>query len=562
MVELPKTSDYIIIGGGLSGCVLASRLSQYLPSSTITLLEAGPSPTPSPSSPQNSPLTTAILTSPLAVFAAHHSPLDWNYTTVPQKHLDGRETYAAAGKILSGGTAINYGTWTRGARVDYDAWGEIVGDKGWGYEGMLGYFRRTEHLVAGERKEEHGYEGNIHVVGVKDSAKKRVYPLREQVRSGWERMGVKYNEDGNAGDPEGIVEVVENWREGKRQLASVAYNLSRVNVVTGVLVKRVIIENRDGRQRATGVELADGRKIVATKEIIISAGAYRTPQVLMLSGIGPAAQIQNNGIEVALDQPEVGKNLYDHINCFTFWKLRNPELGLAFGTPLWSAPAYQMGFPADWMISERTPDQEMEAALKADGDIEDRHGLLKAGRCHTESIVAYAPGGFSFVGVDVPLDGTYMSATVIGMLPTSRGSITISSSDPTDAPVLDPNFNATETDRASMRYGLRRIMQFFQDTPEGQEMVVEELRPDGYNQLSSKSTNEEFDARIRRIGNAIYHPAGSAAMGKVVDTELKVMGIEGLRVVDASVIPVSICAHYQVPLYATAEKAADLIAGR
>ncbi|KAE8450823.1 hypothetical protein EG329_005736 [Mollisiaceae sp. DMI_Dod_QoI] len=553
MAELPASSDYIIIGGGLAGCVLASRLSQYLPHCSITLLEAGPSPAGNP-----------LVTHPLAVFAAHHSDIDWNYTTVSQRHLNNRTTYAAGGKILSGGTAINYGTWTRGARVDYDHWAEVVGDEGWGYEGMLKYFKRTERVIgSGKEKEDaHGYEGNIHVVSVKDSNENRVYPLREKVRSGWERMGVKYNEDGNGGDPEGIVEVVENWREGKRQLASVAYDLSSVNVVTGVLVKRVIVEKKEGKNIATGVELADGRKIVAMKEVIVSAGAYRTPQVLMLSGIGPSAELEKHGIPSVLEAPEVGKNFSDHMNCFTFWKLKQPELGLALGTPLWSDPAFQMGIPADWLISEHAPDEQVKSALQADGDVQDQHGLLKSGRCHTESIVAYGPGGFSFIGVNIPLDGTFMSATVIGTLPTSRGSITISSGDPAAAPIIDPNFYATESDRVAMRYGMRRIMQFFQDTPEGQAMVVEELPPDGFKKLSSDSTDEELDERIQRVGSTIFHPAGSAMMGKVVDTELKVMGIQGLRVVDSSIIPVGICAHYQVPVYATAEKAADLIAGR
>lgn len=552
--DLPSSADYIIIGGGLAGCTLASRLHQYSPNLSILLIEAGPDPTGNP-----------LVTNPLACFAAHGSDIDWNYTTVPQKHLDNRSTYASAGKILSGGTATNYGTWTRGPKADYDLWAKIVGDESWSYEGLLPYFKRTE-TYHGEREDEgekhYGFEGAIHAVSVGASSEKRRYPLRESVRSAWEKVGVKYTTDANAGNPLGMTELVENWRDGKRQLACEAYDLSGVHVVTDTLVQKVVIEDQGGEKTATGVQLADGRVIKAGKEVIVSAGAYRTPQVLMLSGIGPTAELGKVGISVAFDSPFVGQNFFDHLNCFMFWKLRRPDEGLALGTTLWKDPAYFMGFPCDWIVSERTPDAEMEAALKVDGDEKDTHELLDPNRCHTESMVCYSPGGFSFAKMDVPMDGTYISALVVGMVPTSRGSITISSTSPADSPVIDPNFYATEVDRAAMRAGFRQLLRLFQDTPEGQEMVETEMAPEGYPKLNAKSTDEEIDHRIRRMGNTLFHPAGSASMGKVVDTKLRVKGVQRLRVVDASVMPSCPCAHFQVPVYAIAEKAADMIAGR
>jgi choline dehydrogenase-like flavoprotein len=554
MAEVPNSADYIIIGGGLAGCTLASRLKHYLPTSTILLLEAGPSP-------KGNPLTVE----PLACFAAHKSDIDWNYTSTPQSHLNNRTTYAAGGKILGGGSATNYGTWTRGPKVDYDLWGKIVGDNSWGYEGLVEYFKRTERVVGkadGGKDGEHGYNGPIHVVSVTKSSEKRRYPLREKTRAAWEKVGVKTIADGNAGDPIGCAEIVENWREGKRQISSDAYGLEDVQVITDTLVKRVVVEEKGGVKTATGVELADGQVILAAKEVIVSAGAYRTPQVLLLSGIGPASELAEVGIPLALDAPQVGKNFFDHMNCFSWWKLKHPEEGLSLGSPLLTDPAFFMGMPSDWVVTEHAADAEMRKALETDGDAGDRYGLLDPARGHTETIVCYSPGGASLVDVEVPFDGTYISVVLLGMVPTSRGSVTISSKDPAAQPVIDPNFYATEADRVAVRAAFRQVMRFFQDTPEGKDMAETELPPAGYPKLTSSSTDDEFDARVKRVGSTIFHPGGTAAMGKVVDTELKVKGIEGLRVVDASVLPIPLCAHYQVPVYAIAEKGADLIAKR
>jgi choline dehydrogenase-like flavoprotein len=324
-------------------------------------------------------------------------------------------------------------------------------------------------------------------------------------------------------------------------------------------VKRVVVENKGGVKTAAGVELADGRVIGAGKEVIVSAGAYRTPQVLLLSGIGPADELARVGIPLTLDAPEVGKNFFDHMNCFSWWKLKHPEEGSSLGSPLMTDPAFFIGLPSDWVVTEHAPDAEMRNALEADGDAADQYGLLDPARGHTETLVCYSPGGASLAGVEVPFDGTYISVVLMGMVPTSRGSVTISSKDPKDQPVIDPNFYATEADRVAVRAAFRQVMRFFQDTPEGKDMVEEELPPAEFSKLTATSTDEEFDARVKRVGSTIFHPGGTAAMGKVVDTELKVKGIERLRVVDASVLPIPLCAHYQVPVYAIAEKAADLI---
>jgi choline dehydrogenase-like flavoprotein len=541
--------DYIVIGGGLAGCTIASRLHQGNPSLKVLVIEAG-------ADAKGHPLTTA----PLACFGAHNSDIDWAFKSVPQAHLDDRQIYSGAGKALSGSTATNYGTWTRGNKADYDAWGDAVGDSRWSYEGFLPYFKKTEHHHDPHADPmQHGFEGPIHTSTISAGNPNRKYPLRDQVRAAWSSVGVDYIPDGNNGSPHGLTEMVENWRDGKRQLASQAYSLDGVQVLTKTLVNKIILEKRDGSTVAVGVELVGGKVISANKEIILSSGAYRTPQVLMLSGIGPQADLERHNIKVSVDAPEVGRNFYDHMAVTQWWKLRSPELGLSMGTPLWSDPAYALGKPCDWIVITKAPQDKLKEGLAVDGDTTGKSLVLAPERCHLETLVLYAPISAQEVSVNVPFDGTHISTAVLNLMPTSRGSVTIASADPADAPVIDPSFYSTEVDRAMMRAGLRQIMSVMQDTPEGKTMVEHEVPPTGYPKLTPGSEDKEIDARVRRLGTSWWHPAGSAAMGKVVDTDLRVFGVKGLRVVDASVIPVSIAAHYQVCVYALAEKAADLI---
>lgn len=550
-ITAPESADIIIVGGGLAGCALASRLHQGNQSLLILIIEAGADPT-------GHPLTTA----PLASFAAHETDLDWAYHTIPQKSLNNRPIYSPAGKALSGGSATNYGTWTRGTKGDYDHWSKIVGDSRWSYKGMLPYFRKTEtHYDPQGDPTQHGFEGPIHTAGISGSNPNRKYPLREPLLAGWEKVGVRRIQDGNAGSQLGVAEMVENWREGRRQMARDAYDISGTQVLTETLVQRIILEERDGEQVAIGVQLADGtgRIISAKKEVILSAGVYRTPQILMLSGIGPKEELSRHGIPQLVDSPEVGRNFYDHMALCQWWKLKKPEIGAAVGTPLWTDPAYFMGKPCDWVIFSQAPKEQLKAALPAAGiSSEAEQALLDPECCHSETLVVYVPTG-KWTGFTLPMDGTYISSCVLGIMPTSRGAITLASSDPKDNPVLDPNFYNSEADKVMLRNGIRQVTKLFIDTPEGRDMVECEVVPEGCKPFALESTDEEIDARVRMLGGSFYHPAGSAAMGKVVDADLKVYGVKGLRIVDASVIPVSIAGHYQVATYATAEQAADII---
>ncbi|PLB55927.1 alcohol oxidase [Aspergillus steynii IBT 23096] len=545
--------EYIVIGAGLAGSALASRLAQKSPEARILVLEAG-------SSVVDHPLTGA----PMACFGAHYSPLDWAYSTTPQSHLDGRVCYNAAGKAVGGGSATNYGTWTRGNSADYELWAKQVGDPAWGYDGLVPYFKRAESKVpfAAADEDIHGKDGPIQNVTVSASSDERKYPLKEPLRAAWERVGVPVVGDASAGKPFGIHELTENWRDGKRQLSSEAYGLRQqknVTIVTETLVQKVLTETRDGQLTAVGVETVDGRSFTARSEVVVSAGAYRTPQVLLLSGIGPREEIEKHGLSVVADLPDVGRNFHDHFSFNQWWKLRNPEEGLSMGTSKWNSPAYGLGLPCDWNATVQAPRADIERALKVDGETVEGHPYLASDFLHAETLVVYAPAGAAISGVDVPMDGTHIASAVLGMVPTSRGSVTLASADAQTAPVIDPNYYATEVDRAALRAAIRQVARVLTATPEGQSIVEGELTRPGFAPLGPDSSDEAIDAVVKQGGQTFYHPAGSASMGKVVDTQLRVKGVQGLRVVDASVLPVPITGHYQAVIYAIAEKAADLI---
>jgi choline dehydrogenase-like flavoprotein len=217
------------------------------------------------------------------------------------------------------------------------------------YEGLLPYFRQMETYVDERRvgTNVHGVEGLIHNVSVSRSGSERNYPLREPLRKAWARMGVKDILDANGGSPLGLGELVENWREGKRQIASEIFGILErpsVTVLTEAMVQRVLVEeDESGSKVAKGVQLVGGQIFHASKEVVISAGVYRTPQVLMLSGIGPQDELSKHGIDTILDAPEVGRNFHDHFAFVQWWKLRHPEKGLSIGTPLWTSPDYGVG---------------------------------------------------------------------------------------------------------------------------------------------------------------------------------------------------------------------------
>ena len=403
----------------------------------------------------------------------------------------------------------------------------------------------------------------MHTSSVSTSGRK--YPLRDAVLRAWKSLGLKHIGDANGGHPQGIAELVENRRDGLRQLTSQVYPLTGVHLLTESLAKRVLLtQGQEGSKVATGVELADGRQLrVKTRgEILLCAGSYRSPQILMLSGIGPKDELMKHHIPQQVDSPWVGKNFHDHQMIFHYWKLRHPEKGLAMGSPAFADPTFTRGNPADWLATMSVPTAGLKAAIVKDegiSDVDDNHMLLKGPRSHLEMDVLYAAFGAEQIGLQIPIDGTAIMSYYMACLPSSRGSITLASPDPAAHPVIDPNYSATEADRFVMREGWRVLSKLMLETPEGKELVIDEITPEGHHCLSSTAPDEEIDRRLKIGGVSCSHPGASCSMGKVVDAECRVKGVQGLRVVDASVIPVPLAAHYQAPVFALAEQAVEII---
>ena len=457
---------------------------------------------------------------------------------------------------------ITLGGWIRGDALDYAEWARQVSDDRWSYKGLLPYFRRSEHhFDHSADPEQHGFDGPMHTTSV--SASGRKYPLRETVRKAWLNLGLEEVQDANKGAPLGVTELVENRRDGLRQLTSVAYPLKGVHVMTETLVDRVLLRDGSHGKIAYGVELVDKRQfhLRPEGEIILSAGAYRSPQVLMLSGVGDSHELAQHGISSQIYLPSVGKNFHDHMMIHRYWKLRHPEKHLAMGSPAFTDPAFEKGYPIDWLATTTVPHAALKSAIEKDEGIPiyDDHVLLKGPRCHLEMMVIYAASGGEQSGLDVPVNGTSIMTYSLACLPTSRGTIKLGSTDPAKPPVIDPNYRATEADKFVSREGWRAMSHLMLETPEGKELVADEILPKGHECLFSDAPDDLIDARIKLGGVTCYHPAGSVSMGKAVDSSLKVFGVKSLRVVDASVMPVPLAAHYQALVFALAEQAVDII---
>lgn len=360
--------------------------------------------------------------------------------------------------------------------------------------------------------------------------------------------GLQFNPDMNSGEPNGVAKLVENWHQASRQHAAICYDLHGVHVKTDTVVQRIIFEGK----KAIGVELLDGERLTASKEVIISCGALRTPQLLMLSGIGTKFELSNHNIQQVAELP-VGQYLHDHGSINMVWKLKNPEKGYTFGSPSFNKPEYANGNPMDWIVSAAVPDKDLYKAASADGT-----KFEPGPRTDFEVTVMYAITAAAPVEM-APMDGTHITTGILCLSPTSRGTVTLASDKATDNAVVDPRYFTTEHDRAVIRAGMRLTMQAMESAAM-KEYVEGETPPPGMPRISSVSSDKELDKRVEAMSWSWFHTAGTASMGKVVDSKCRVYGVEGLRVVDTSIIPLSITAHLQAPMYAIAESAAELIA--
>ncbi|MCE3271038.1 MAG: choline dehydrogenase [Ramlibacter sp.] len=529
--SLPATVDYLIVGGGSAGCVLAARLSED-PSVQVALLEAGP------------PDTSVLIHCPAGLaLLAKNGQANWGFQTVPQAGLNGRRGYQPRGKVLGGSSSVNAMIYLRGQRADYDRWA-AEGNAGWSWNEVLPYFRRAEH-------NERGADA-FHATG----GPLNVMDLRSPNRFGsvfveaGKQAGYAENRDFNGISQEGVGLYQVTHKDGERFSAAKAYlapNRQRPNlhVVTGAHATRVLLEGR----RAVGVAWRqDGkdRELRARREVILSAGALLSPQLLMLSGIGPAAQLQRHGIPVVHDLPGVGRNLHDHVDVVQV--VDAPHLTDLFGlSPRGLVNAFR-GI-LEWRRHRR--------------------GLLTTNFAEAGGFIRSTPeepapdlqlhfviGKLVDHGRKTVFGHGY-SCHVCLLQPKSRGTVTLASADPLAAPLIDPNFLADPDD-------VRRLVRGFQAMRHIlRQPALAGLR--GRELAASASAQDEaaIEAFIRGHADTIYHPVGTCRMGSgpdaVVDAQLRVHGIEALRVVDASVMPTIISGNTNAPVIMIGEKAADLV---
>jgi choline dehydrogenase-like flavoprotein len=304
-------------------------------------------------------------------------------------------------------------------------------------------------------------------------------------------------------------------------------------------------------KKAVGVEVTDGHGntlVFKSAEVIVSAGTFRSAQLLLVSGIGPTETLQTHSIPIVHENPHVGTNLHDHLVVPLYWKLKIPNS--AEGSSAFHGPAHQIGLPGDYLAFYHDP--EVAIAAKAEGASEEEVQFLANEKvCHTEVLINYAAAGLGTT--QLKSDGMTVTTMIVDMIPTSRGTITIASSDISTYPVIDPNVYATKADRTAVRNAVRKVLHMLTATELGNLIIDHELTD------YPGHSDEDIDKRMAQWGMPFYHPGGTCSMGTVVDTECKVIGVDGLRVVDASILPVPICAHYQAVVYAVAERAADLI---
>lgn len=524
--------DYIVVGAGSAGAALAARLSESGEHS-VCLIEAG---TKDKNPLIHIPIGLAALT--------RFKNLNWNYYTKAQEELDNREMYWPRGKTLGGSSSVNAMCYIRGAKEDYDQWAQLGAD-GWDWDSVLPYFKKSQNQERGA-DENHGVGGPLNVTDLR-----HVSEISQQFVDSAQELGYANIHDFNADDREGIGFYQVTQKGGQRCSSAKAYIsqvLERENleVKTGCLVQKVVIENNV----ATGVEVFQKRQSIslkATKEVLVCGGAINSPQLLMLSGIGPAAHLEEQGIAVKQDLPGVGQNLQDHLDAIIQWRSETPEgYALAFRSiPGYIKSAYQYLFGRKGMMSS---------------NIAEAGGFLKTKYANglTDIQLHFLPAVLHDHGRRL-IWGYGYGLHICCLYPESRGEIKLRSSNPADQPIIDPRYLSAEKDQKIMI--------------EGVKMARKMLAASVFDQYDSKEvlpgpdveSDEEILSFIRKRSETIYHPVGTCRMGQasdemtVVTPELKVKGIANLRVVDASVMPTLIGGNTNAPTIMIAEKAADMI---
>jgi choline dehydrogenase len=507
----------VIVGAGSAGCVLAARLSED-PDLKVALIEAG------------GPDTAPEIHTPAAFPAVFKSSLDWDLLGEQEPGLGNRRLYLPRGRVLGGSSSINAMIYIRGNRADYDEWA-ATGFEGWGYDDVLPYFKRAEDNERGEDMY-HGVGGPL---GVSDS--RSMHPLVETMIEAAQQAGHEHNPDFNGARQEGVGRFQLTQRGGMRCSCSVAYlNPARgrpnLEILTNAMTTRVLFEG----ERAVGVEVVragDAEEIRADREVILSAGSYQSPVLLMLSGIGPADDLAPLGLEVRENLP-VGENLQDHCMAQVNYLTDEPSLFMAV-TPENIALLESEGRgPLTSNIPEAGAFFRTRPGLEAP-DIE----------------FHFAPSMFFDEGLTAPHDHGYCFGPVV-VKPTSRGKVMLRAPLPDSKPRVLSNFLTSDEDRDSMEAGVRMAMEI------AEQPALKAVERSPY-LVPASDSKEDIWAFIERATQTVYHPTSTCAMGQVVDAELRVYGTDGLRVVDASVMPTITRGNTNAPTIMIAEKAADLI---
>ena len=525
-----ETFDFIIVGAGSAGCVLANRLSASGRHSVL-LIEAG--------GPDRSPWIHI----PLGYGKHFNDPaVNWMYSSAPNPAAGGRKIAQPRGKVLGGSSSINGLVYIRGQREDYDHWRQL-GNAGWAYEDILPYFRKAEEQQRGGN-EFHGADGPLSVSDARDT-----HPLSEDFIAAAVAQGHQRNDDFNGAGQEGFGHYQWTTRNGRRCSAAVAYlhparGRDNLKVVANAHARRLVFEGR----RATGVAYdVKGRERVAHAdgEVLVASGAFNSPQLLQLSGLGPGDLLRRHGIEVIADMPAVGDNLQDHVNAPLIYELRG-------------------AISANDVYNRL--DKRIAAGLRyAFG----RKGLLHMGVAYVGGFIRANPRSaspdiqtllllFSTTAIGgAPHD--YPGCTVVATLlrPESRGTVQIRSADPYAPPAIQPNYLAADADRETLIAGMKAVRKVATDPHFARHTVAERFPG------PEVQSDDELLDYLRVMMRTSYHPVGTCRMGadeaSVVDERLRVRGFEGLRVIDASIMPTLVSGNTNAPTIMIAEKGADMV---
>lgn len=528
--------DVIVVGAGSAGCVLAARLSED-PALRVLLVEAGGSE------------RTPVVTMPLAWFKAMNTPsLGWGYETQPEPYADNRRIPVPRGKVIGGCSSINGMMYSRGSASDYDGWAQ-KGLRGWSFDDVLPYFKRSENHWAGASSH-HGAGGPLSVTAHQPDA--YVHPRLQQTA---QALGYALTDDFNGAQHEGFATPEFNTHQGRRGSTAARFlrpAMARGNltVLSKALVSRVLIE----AGRAVGIEVQTGgavQRLTAAREVVLCAGAYGSPQILMLSGIGPADELQAAGVTPLHDLPGVGRNLQEHASIAHFYQASGDftfDRELRFDRMARSV--------LRWAANGSGPVGGLPVGLQ--GFLRTREGL---DRPDLQLLISpLAMNNHVWVPGLRPSIGSRFSVASVLLHPESRGWVKLASNDPAAKPLIQYNLLQAEADRAAFRRYVRLVRDFFATEPAASMVTRAILPPDAL------QSDAEIDSFVRAAVRTAMHPTSTCAMGTgpeaVLDADLRVRGIDGLRVADCASMPDIPGGNTQAPAIMIAEKAADLLLGR